>query len=67
MSLHAIFGQGANVRGGTCPSPGFLESLLICEEEQKLGQTYPHDLLLFSQVGQGHPVKIKCDNVLYAH
>ena len=22
MSLHAIFGQGANVRGGTCPSPG---------------------------------------------
>ena len=21
MSLHAIFGQGANVRGGTCPSP----------------------------------------------
>ena len=21
MSLHAIFGQGANVRGGTCPFP----------------------------------------------
>ena len=22
MSLHAIFGQGANVRGGTCPTLG---------------------------------------------
>ena len=39
MSLHAIFGQGANVRGGTCPTL-ILDMKINLNIESKFSSTH---------------------------